>query len=190
MAFVNLGSFRLFSAAALSAIVFSGVAVAATQGTLGTTSTGSVNINVTKPARASITNLSDMTVTNWLTGGGDQVLTNDVCVYSTRPSGGYTIRASGSGVGGGFLLANGALTLPYSVVWNSGGVGALANTGTTLTPNITSSGLTKASTTSSTCNGSTPGPTARLVVTLLAANLEAAADGTYTGSLTLIVTPN
>ena len=163
---------------------------AATQGTLGATSTGSVAISVTKPARANISNLSDLTVSSWVTGGGNQVLTEDVCVYSTRPNGGYTVKATGSGTASAFTLANGASLLPYTLIWNSGGVGALANTGAALTTNITSAALTKAATDSSSCTGATPGPTARLVVTITSASLDAAVDGTYAGTLTLLVTPN
>ena len=164
--------------------------LAATQGTLGATSTGSLTISVTKPARADITNLTDLTVASWVTGGGDQTLTSDVCVYSTRPTGGYTIKAPGRGTSSAFTLANGANTLAYSVSWNSGGVGALTNTGTALTTNVTSAALTKAATDSSTCTGTVPGATARLIVTILATNLDAIVDGTYTGTLTLLVTPN
>jgi|GEM_PF-811099 len=173
----------------VSSGILSGPVYSATQGTLGATSTGSVTISVTKPARANISDLNDLTVASWVTGGGTQVLTDDVCVYSTRPSGGYTIRATGSGAASAFTLANGANLLAYTVIWNSGGVGALANTGTALTNNVTSATLTKAARDSSTCIGTVPGPTARLVVTILATALDAAVDGTYTGTLTLLITP-
>ncbi len=164
--------------------------LAATQGTLGATSTGSLTISVTKPARADITNLTDLTVASWVTGGGNQTLTSDLCVYSTRPSGGYTVKATGSGAASAFTLANGANTLAYAVSWNSAGVGALTNVGTALTTNVTSAALTKAATDSSTCTEATPGPTARLIVTILATSLDAVVDGTYTGTLTLLITPN
>ena len=176
-------------AATLTGVIL-GAAFAATQGTLGTNSTGSITISVTKPARARITNLNDLTAASWIIGGGNQVLTDDVCVYSTRPSGGYTVKATGSGSAGAFTLANGASLLPYTVIWNSAGVGALANTGTALTATVTSAALTKAATDSSTCNGTTAGPTARLVVTISAANLTAVVAGTYTGTITLLATPN
>jgi hypothetical protein len=163
---------------------------AATQGSLAATSTGSVDIAVTKPARAKISNLSDLTLASWVNGDGDVTLTNDVCVYSSKANGGYTIKASGSGASSAYTLANGSNLIPYNVTWNSGGVGALANTGTALAANTTSSPLTHAARDSSTCTGATPGPTARLVVGMLATDLDSAVDGSYDGTLTLLVTPN
>lgn len=163
---------------------------AATQGSLGSPSTGTMNVGVIKAARADITSLADLSRGAWSVGDGDIVLTNDVCVYSTRPSGGYTIQPSGSGSGGAFTLANGAHTLAYAVTWNAGGVGALSNSGASLSPNGISGPLTHAATDNSTCNGTTPGPTARLIVTVTAAAMTAAPAGTYTGTLTLLVTPN
>lgn len=164
--------------------------MAATQGTLGATSTGSVDLSVTKPPRADINGLVDLSLSSWVNGDGDQELTEDVCVYSTKSGGGYTIKASGSGASSAFTLANGANTLPYSVTWNAGGVGNLANTGVALAANTTSSALSHASRDSSTCNGAHPGPTARLVVGLLASDLDGIVDGTYSGTLTMLVTPN
>lgn len=165
-------------------------AMAATQGTVGATSTGSVDISVSKPARVRISDLNDLTLASWVTGDGDVKLTDDVCVYSTKPSGGYTIKASGSGADNAFTLANGNNTLAYSVTWNSGGVGNLADTGTALVKDVTSSGLTNAATKSSTCNGPNPGPTARLIVGMTEADMDAIVDGDYTGTLTMLVSPN
>ena len=171
---------------------FASPSYSATQGTLGPTSVGSVTIRVTKPARARITNLSDLTIESWVPGDGDQILTDDICVYSTRPSGGYTIKATGSGSNSAFTLSGGAEMSPleYQVKWNSGGVGKLTNTGNTLSPNVTSGALFNAATDSSTCTGTNPGDTARLIVEISSASLDAAKDGTYTGTLTLLVTPN
>jgi hypothetical protein len=165
--------------------------LAATQGLLGATSTGSINITVTKAQLARITGLVDMTLNNWQEGQGNVELTNDVCVYSTRPNGGYTIKASGSGAGGAFTLSAGtASTLAYTVGWNAGGVGALTGTATPLFANTISTGMTRAATDSSTCNGTHPGPTARLFVNITSTVMSTASDGSYTGTLTLLVTPN
>lgn len=187
---------KLFPGAVTASMVIAGVfaspSYSATQGTLGPTSVGSVTIRVTKPARARITNLSDLTIESWVPGDGDQILTDDICVYSTRPAGGYTIKATGSGSNSAFTLSGGADLSPlaYQVTWNSGGVGKLTNTGTALSPNVTSGALFNAATDSSTCTGTNPGDTARLIVEITSANLDAAKDGTYTGTLTLLVTPN
>jgi hypothetical protein len=176
--------------AAMAAIVVAGEALAATQGTLNTTSTGSLNFSVSKPARANITNLTDLQVTGWVIGDGAVTMTEDVCVYSTRPSGGYTVQATGSGTAGAFTLANGAKTIDYTVLWNAGGVGSLSDSGTSLTAAMVSGPLTHAATDSSTCSGITPGPTARLVVGVTKAEMTGASAGSYTGTLTLMITPN
>ena len=165
----------------------SSVASAATQGTLGATSTGSITITVTKTARAKISNLNDLTLSAWEEGNGNVQLTDDVCVYSTRPNGGYKIRADGNGNNNAFTLANGANLLPYTLSWNSGGVGGLSNTGTMLTAGTTSGAFTKASTISPTCSG---GDNARLIIDIAAQSMMAAVEGSYVGVLTLIVSPN
>jgi hypothetical protein len=164
--------------------------MAATQGSLGETSTGSLDISVSKPARVRISDLNDLTLASWVTGDGAVSLKDDVCVYSSKAQGGYTVKATGSGAGSAFTLANGDSVLPYSVTWNSGGVGALADTGTQLVSNVTSAKMTGAARDSSSCTGSTPGPTARIIVGMLATDMDAAVDGTYNGTLTLLVTPN
>jgi hypothetical protein len=160
---------------------------AATQGTLGATSSGSVAISITKTARARISNLNDLTLPAWEEGSGAVNLTDDVCVYSTRPNGSYRVTASGSGGSNAFSLANGANLLNYSVTWNAGGVGALANTGTTLTTGVASAAFNNASTTSPTC---TAGDTARLIVGVSALAMTSAVEGSYVGTLTLLVAPN
>lgn len=185
-------SAHVLSAMLLAAGValFSLTARAALQGTLGSTSTGSINFTVTKPPRADITNLSDLVLSGWIAGDGPVTLTDDVCVYSTRPSGGYTVRATGSGAGGAFGLTNGTHTMNYSVIWNSGGVGNLANTGETLSAGSTSNQQNNAATTSSTCSGNSAGPTARLIVRIAENEMMSSPQGTYVGVLTLMVTPN
>ena len=173
--------------ALLLATVFSSLSFAATQGTLGATSSGSVAISITKSARARISNLNDLTLAAWEEGVGAISLTDDMCVYSTRPNGSYRVTASGSGTASAFSLANGANLLPYTVTWNSGGAGALANTGTALTTTVASAAFLNASTTSPTCTG---GDTARLIVGVTAAAMTAAVEGSYVGTLTLLVAPN
>jgi len=163
---------------------------AATRGTLGTSSNGSLNFSVTKPARADISNLSDLNLSGWIVGDGPVMLTEDVCIYSTRPSGGYTVLATGSGSGQDFSLSNGTRTIDYTVAWNAGGVGSLTNSGVSLTSNMVSGGLTNAATDSSSCSGTIPGPTARLIITISDSVMSSASSGSYSGTLTLVVTPN
>ena len=160
-------------------------ALAVTQGTRGATSTGSVNITVAKASQARISGLSDLTLPGYSIGDGNKTLSTTACVYST--GGSYTVKATGSGGSNAFTLASGANTIPYTIVWNSGGVGALGTTGMGLTTNVTSATLLHAATDSATCAGAAPGPTAQVNVNISGANLDAAPAGTFTGTLTLLV---
>jgi hypothetical protein len=165
-------------------------AQAATEGTLGTTSTGSVTLSVTKSVQAQITDLTDMTLANWSIGQGAVTLTSNVCLYSS--TGNYKVTATGSGLLGAFTIASGLNLIPYSVTWNAGGVGNLANTGTALITNIQSTGFSNASTTSATCSGGgASNDTARVIVTLASLDMTAAASSAtpYTGTLTMLITP-
>ncbi len=163
---------------------------ASVQGMLGPTSTGSVGISVTKVSAAKISGLNDMIVT-WSASDNDIIWTNDVCVFSSRALGSYTIRASGSTqAGGAFTLSGQNQNLDYQVTWNAGGTGNLSNNGIALQPNVTSSALSGAATDNSTCNGNASGPTARLVITIPKTSLVAANAGGYADTLTLMISPN
>ena len=162
-------------------------AYAAVQGTAGATSTGSIDIKVTKSARVKISGLQDLQLAAWEANNGDVVLSEDFCVYSTRAQGGYKVNAQGSGAANAFSLANGANSLPYSLKWNDGGAGALSDPTVALTPNSLSAAFQGASTVSPECTG---GDTARLEVRVTAAQMASAVDGEYAGTLTLIVSPS
>jgi hypothetical protein len=160
---------------------------AATQGSLAATSSGSVAISVKKDVRVKVSSLSDLTQDAWEDGNGDVVLTNDVCIYSTRAMGGYKVAPLGSGANNAFTLSNGANTLAYELKWQDGGEGNLSAPTTSLTANTVSSNFQHASTTSPNCSA---GKTARMEVRIGANNMSAASDGIYTGVLTLIVSPS
>src|SRR5688572_470390 len=104
--------------AVLASCFGSGQAIAASQGTLGATSTGSVVITASVPNRARITGLADVTFANQDPGtlASDA---QDVCVWSNTATKEYTITASGSGAASAFTLTNGSTTVPYTVEWAS-----------------------------------------------------------------------
>ena len=165
--------------------------LAASQGTLGENSVGSFTVRITKSARVRISNLADLALESWVSGDGDRRLTDDVCVFSSRGMGDYSITAIGNGPNATFSLSGGVNgLLPYRVYWNAGGVGNLNDSGIRLESKVTASGMTHAANDSSTCKGSNPGDTARLIVEFTAESLDAARDGKYFGVLTLIVTPS
>lgn len=170
--------------ALLAAIAINpGVANAATQGTLGATSTGSIGISATVPGRVQIGGLTDVAF-----GSVDPATAassaQDVCVWSNTSGRGYDITASGSGASNAFTLSDGTNTLAYSVEWAAT---AGQTSGTALAPATALTGLASTAT-NPTCS-SGPAASASLVVKMSAANLQAAVASSYTGTLTLVVAP-
>lgn len=159
-------------------------AAAATQGTLGATSTGSVTISASVPTRARITGLNDVAFTNQDPGTAASSPQN-VCIWSNTATKAYTITATGSGSGSAFTLAAGANTVPYSVEWapTSG-----QTSGSALTAGTASGSLTSAATHQTCTSG--PSASASLIVRMSTADLSTMNAGSnYTGTLTLLVTP-
>lgn len=157
---------------------------APTQGSLGATSTGIINISASVPNRARITGLSDVSFASQdpSTAASDA---QDVCVWANTATKGYTITASGSGTSSAFTLSNGTGTVPYSVEWApvSG-----QTSGTALTAGGASSSLTT-NAGNQTCS-SAPTATASLIVKMTTTDLSTMSAGSsYTGTLTLLVTP-
>ncbi len=131
-----------------------------------------------------ITGLSDVTFTNIDPATAASAAQNN-CVWSNTATKGYSITATGSGTSGAFTLANGPLTVPYSVQWSqtSG-----QSTGTALTAGTALTGL--ATTAANPTCSTSPSTTSSLVVTISAPSLQSMVSATtYTGSLTLLVTP-
>jgi len=139
-------------------------------------------------AQVQITNLSDVNFGSWGLGDPDLTTHLDLCVYAggNSPAGGYAITASGSG--GSFALRNGSNQLPFSASWDDGGAGNLGGSSTTLGSGGKLAAQVNANTSSPTCFLSSP--TARLTLKLSATNLTAALAGTYTGTITLTLSPN
>ncbi len=160
-------------------------ALAASQGSLGATSTGSVTITATVPNRAQLTALSDISFAN-ADPSTNATNSQSVCAWSNTATKGYSITATGSGTGGAFTLASGALTpVPYTVQWNQS---SGQSSGTSLTT-ATALGSLVSTATKPTCN-SGPSTTASLIVTIAASDLQDMVAATsYTGTLTLLLTP-
>lgn len=158
---------------------------ASTQGSFGATSTGSVNINASVPARVRISGLTDVDLTN-SDPSVDASVAQNVCVWSNTATSGYRVTATGSGAANAFTLANGALpVVPYSVEW-AGTSGQ--TTGTTLTTGSPLTGLTSSATTSNCSAG--PASSASLIVKIGSSDLQAMpATTNFTGTLTLVVAP-
>ena len=176
--------FRPLCATFVAALLMPTTAFAATQGTLGATSTGSISIGASIPNRVQLTKLSDVAFTNQ----DPSVAASDaqnVCVWSNTSTKGYNVTATGSGAANAFTLANGALTVPYSVEW-AGSMGQTS--GTPLSTGAALSGLTSTATNMNCASG--PATSASLIVKISSANLQGMqAATTYTGTLTLVVAP-
>lgn len=157
-----------------------GPAHAASQGSLGATSTGTVTITASVSPRANISGLTDIAFI-------DQVPTEaasgtrGVCIWSNTRSQTYTVTASGSGPGGDFLLSNGARKVPYAIRWNAPGAA------TSLSNGVTSMTLISAAN-QQTCKSEPR--SASLTVEIEPSDLQTMEPGvTYVGTLTLIVAP-
>ena len=177
---------RNIGLAALGAggLLLGSAAIAATQGTLGATSTGSISIGASVPNRVQLSGLTDVSFTNQDPATA-AVSPQSLCVWSNTSTKGYNITASGSGTASAFTLANGCVWVPYTVEWSqtSG-----QSSGTALTAGTALTGL-KSTATNALC-ASGPSSTASLIVKMSTASLQSMqAATTYTGTLTLVVAP-
>jgi hypothetical protein len=156
-------------------------AFAATQGTLGATSTGSLNITLTIDQLVQISALNDIALGNY-TGGANMTGFDDLCVYSNI--GGYQITATGDDGSGGtaFQLIGAGATIPYAVEWADAAGAATGDAMTSGTVLTNQSG----NLTTPNCDG---GNNARVRVTVNSTDLAAAPAQAYLGVLTLVVAP-
>jgi hypothetical protein len=114
-----MNKFRNYSVgAALLAVMVNSGAFAASQGTLGSTSTGSLSISASVPSRIQLTGLTDVAFTNQDPSTAASNAQN-LCVWANTSTKGYNVTATGSGTSGAFTLDNGATTVPYSVEWSA-----------------------------------------------------------------------
>lgn len=108
-----------------------------------------------------------------------------VCAYSGVALGRYSISAVGSGAGGAFTLSNGASALPYEVQWNAA---AAQTSGTMLRPGAALTNQTSVATTPTCTLGLTP--SGSLTILLRATALSGAQAGSFTGTLSILISPN
>ena len=96
---------------------------AASQGSLGATSHGSITIRVSVRAPVGALGLSDFTV------DGASSAAQELCLHGA-PRTSYTLAVRGSGPAGALSLSNGQRNIPYRVEWRShaapGAVGELS----------------------------------------------------------------
>lgn len=165
-------------AGGIAAVLASG-AVAATDGLVGFTSTGTLDITIQVDDEVRISALQDIDLGTF--AGVDASGSSTACIYrNTAPT--YQITGTGSGAANAFTLTNGIDTVDYSVSYTTSGAAQSLTSGVALT------GQTGADQTSTTCGGT--GNNGTVGVTVAAADAAALPAGTYNGTLTLVVAPN
>ena len=174
---------------ALASVAFTGMVhgtpvLAASQGTLGPTSSGSVSITASVPNRARISGLTDVSFLNQDPATAASAAQN-VCVWSNTATKAYTVTASGNGTANAFTLSNGSSTVPYSVAWASS---INQTSGTALATGTASASLISTATNQTCASG--PVASASLIVGISTTDLGTMSAGSnYLGTLTLLITP-
>lgn len=171
---------RLLFASLLTATTLSaGNAMAATQGSLGSTSTGSATVSLTIPPVFEISGLSDLALGSY--SGAAMAGNEDVCVYQNG-GGAYHVLATSST--GSFQVSDGAShTIPMDVRWNN----KIGTSGNTSLVYNTATAETGANITSADC--SSGGKSADLQVNFTLAALQVAPAATYDATLTVVIEP-
>ena len=166
-------------AAAVSLLASAGAMAATNPSTAGLSSTGDLNISVTKGELVRVSQLADMVFPPMPTMAADTTLTDDICVFST--TGGYNLTATSPNASATQLrMAAGGNFLNYSLALNDLTVTQGLPHGTPVT------GFTGANTTDDLCSG---GTTATLEATILSTDFNAVPQGAYTDTVTLTFNP-
>lgn len=135
-----------------------------------------------------ISNISDFNLPTWSMGQSNVSASMDICIYTNNlaPLGGYAINISSPG---GFFLTNGSGNIPYSLRWDDSGAGNLGSEpGSPLTNGVTLTGQLRGNILDNSCT--LLGPNARLNLSITQSSMESALSGTYTGTITLLLTPS
>jgi hypothetical protein len=179
---IRMKKLLIASAIAASSVMTAPV-FAATDGTVGGTSIGTLDIDVTIDDAVRISGLNDLIAT--FDGTNDIIHNDTACIYRNG-TGLYQITAVGDGgvSGTDFSISDGPTVVAYTVNWNdeaTPGAGVAVTSGT---PVINQTG---ADTSSSTCGNT--GPNSAVQLTILAADLLGAPTGLLEGTLSITVSP-
>jgi hypothetical protein len=162
-------------------------AKSATQGVAGTSSTGTIDINISLSDVVQISALNDINFPSWSNGDGAVEAFDDLCVYSNTSGGGYNVTAQGQGAGFAFEVDDGGVNImPYDVFWND--VSGTEVGRVSLSANGVLTSQTGASTNQLVCDGGSS-LTSRVTIGFSNSSLNSAQVAVYSGTLTLIVAP-
>ena len=158
-------------------------AFAATQGTVGTTSTGRSDISVTVPKLVNITSVADFNFGSY-SGVGDMNLNDDLCIGTNANPRNYRVTVTAQGETA-YVVKSGANSLAFHAYFND-----VTGTGgeVELTHGTTLSGQTGGSTLGQCIAGTNLN--ANLHTQFLETDLLAVPDGAYAGTLVILVEPN
>lgn len=173
---------KIVTGVAFAASMMAGHAMAATDGSLGASSTGTTDVTLGIPDRVQISDVKNLGLGTW-SGSGDLVGSTSFCVYRNGGAGYDVTLTTGSGAFDVTSSTSGD-TIPFSVKVDDS---LDASAGESLSYNTASSNALLGSS-SLTCGGS---DNATLQFTFLEASLQGkgtAAD--YTGTVTILVSPN
>ncbi|MFK7854964.1 MAG: hypothetical protein AB8B79_12655 [Granulosicoccus sp.] len=163
----------------VAALTLSGTsltAIAATQGNLGASSTGSSDVMIIKDNVVQLSGVGDLDLGQHNSTDIDLTANDDVCVFNSTATYSVTVESAGSA----FELRNGAEAIPYSVLWTTSAAPATAMT------HQAALGGNVGDRTSPNCNG---GTNANFAVQVSSVDFNAAVPGTYTDTLTLMIEP-
>ena len=152
---------------------------AASDGSLAATSSGTTVLSLSVPNLVQISGLANVGLTGYVPGS-DSTGSSDACVYSNAAGNYYVTLTSTSGA---FNLTDGSNTIPYAVTWDD-------TPASTPSPDsvvyATKSGLQAGNASSTTCGGT---PNASLAVTVNSADMAAKPAGSYSDTITILVSP-
>ena len=179
---------------------------ATTQGSVGFTSTSTIDINVTTTESIVIFGMRAFSFGVWTVSDGDLADNENVCIGKTNQGSPYAIQATGDGDTldpSAFTISNGADQIYYDVYWNDevGTAGQVQlSPGSTLNnqddaPNGTyrrnrvAYGVGNTNCDPGNTGPRTPRENANLQIRIPSTQLATAASGLFTGVLTLLIVP-
>jgi hypothetical protein len=179
---------------AVAALGLTVTARAATDGALGTTSTGTSVVTLTTGDAYQITQVSDINIGPVVLPAAAAATGTDFnCVYTNNATGNYHVTlSSANGAGAGFRLTNGVDTINYQAGWtgvtgsNFAANSCTAVPGTGCTDGVISPAVQTGANNIINCGGFT---NATLSVSVPAANINAVPAGAYVDTITILVSP-
>jgi hypothetical protein len=162
----------------LSVLLMTIPAMAATDGQMGSISSGSIGLSIRRTNVVVVNGLTDIALAAWGAGSTAPSGFTGVCVFSSLGS--FAITASSAHArGSDFRLSNGIDSIAYSVRWRDGAGESPLSSGVPLS-NL------RGDASSQDCSGTVP---AQLAVHVSAQELQTADKGSYADTLTIVVAP-